>query len=70
MCKFWVIIGKDSMSTAVGNYYSKEEADNEVERLVKKEGKVFILLEAIEWCEPKEVPVLWHGMGGVMAKIR
>lgn len=59
--KFWMVIGHDSATTSV-RHYKKEEADNEAERLVKKENKPFILLEAMELCKPKEIQVIWHGM--------
>lgn len=59
--KFWMVIGYDSPSTSK-RHYDKEEAENEVERLVRKDNKSFILLEAMECCDPREMPVLWHGM--------
>lgn len=59
--KFWMVIGHDSPSTSV-RHYIKEEAENEAERLVKKENKPFILLEAMECSEVVEIKVIWHGM--------
>ena len=58
MQKFWMVIGENSPRTSK-RHYNYPEAFNEVERLVKQEHKTFFLLEAVEYCSPKEIPVEW-----------
>lgn len=62
MKKFWMILREDGGLGKGGQHNDREEAETEVERLVRKENKTFILLEAIEYCSPLEQPVQWGKM--------
>ena len=61
MRKFWMVIGLKSTQTSK-RHYTYPEAFNEAERLVKQTGEIFILLEAMEYCGPKEILVEWQDL--------
>jgi hypothetical protein len=61
MKKFWMVICEDSPSTSK-RHYTYQEAVAEAERLCMKEGKRFILLEAVELCKREHPPVSWENM--------
>lgn len=61
MRKFWMVIGLKSPQTSK-RHYVYSEAIAEVERLVKHTNEAFYLLEAREYCRPKEILVEWQDL--------
>jgi len=62
--KFWMVIreqGKGSQSTS-RRHETYEEAKKEAENLCIEERASFIVLEAMEICQTKGIPVVWSNM--------
>jgi hypothetical protein len=68
MTKFWMVIRGDGegSATSAKRHYSFVDARNEAERLARKEGVPFYVLEAIGRCEVATPvpPVNWKGDAG------
>ena len=59
MKTFWMVIGEDSDTTSK-RHESVTDANNEAERLSKKELKRFYILKTTHFCEPDKPDIVWQ----------
>jgi len=59
MKKFYMVIQAEDGGTSKFRHNSFYEAAGEAERLCKKEGKPFIILGAMSYCQQQSAPIDW-----------
>ena len=62
MNKFWIVMKEGLGSRVTCMHPTIQDAETEASRLCRKENAVFVVLEAVEFVSPAEVPVTWENV--------
>ena len=60
--RFWMCLIDGCITGCKQRHYNYEEARKEAERLVNKEGKGVVILEAVEYCRPPILSLEWFDL--------
>lgn len=58
--KFWIVVDTNLPTKITTRHYSEKLAKDEAERLARKEGRAFAVMELLGVVNIGEVPVTWE----------